>query len=144
MYDRVRAEWRFKSESASLAVLPQGKEEMSTRVSRLLQSESACNNKGESDDSDNSSNVVLPTVSNASARPHSLFSTDEVDLLLKVCKDMIISAPISKSVIEERLSAKKEGLKLLKRVNIDQIVSRIKYERRLKHGKNSLSRLNRS
>ena len=77
-----------------------------------------------------SSSVISPTV--YSCNSAGIFSREYVDILLNVCADMLVSHPISKPVIVERLQNSDDGKKLLGRVSVEQIINRLKYERRLK------------
>ena len=123
VYDRIRAEWRFqspeKSSNAAPVELPKEKETVYDRVNRMFEEEdktSTC-----------SSDIIPPTFS---SRISNVFSAPQLTILLRLCKDMTFMAPISKRTITSRLEKDSEGKVLLTEVSMEQIVNRLKYERK--------------
>lgn len=125
--DRVRSEWRdhgkSKRESQEIADseqppnLPAEEETMSQKLNRFFSS-------------DNGSEDILPP-SNSSFVSAKLFAQEERKFLLKVCGSMVRVGVISKPVVKEMLGKEEEGKELLKKFTLDQIINRLKYERRL-------------
>ena len=64
-----------------------------------------------------------------------LFAQEEREFLLKVCGSMVRAGVISKPVVKEMLGKEEEGKELLKKFTLDQIINRLKYERRLNNRK---------
>ena len=100
--------------------LPSEKETAEQRIDRMFTTHSS---------------VISPTV--YSCNSTGIFSREYVDILLKVCGDMLGSHPISKKIVVERLQSTDGGKKLLGRVSVSQIINRLKYERRLKSSRKS-------
>jgi len=100
---------------------PIEKESLESRVERMFTS------KEDDSDSDSSSNVIPPSTQ---TRPHSVFEEKNVNVLLRLCKDMTSHAPISKPEINERLPKDAEGTEVLQKMTINQIINRLKYERK--------------
>lgn len=123
VYDRIRAEWRYKTQTTSSTgeseALPTGKETVDIRVNRMFEETSS-----------QSSNIVPPTIS--TERSKGLFSDEQAKTLTEFFQDMIDGAPISKPVIITRLEKEHLGKTLFKNFTVAQIVNRLKYERKSK------------
>ena len=132
VYDMIRAEWRFSVSSTSTKTatveLPTEKETVRDRVDRMFVIEE------EADKSSTcSSEIIPPTASSMNSK--GVFSEPHVQTLLRLCKDMTVSAPISKPTIVARLEKDTDGKVLLTEVNLQQIVNRLKYEHKQRKGK---------
>ena len=130
--DKVRSEWRFKdhkdheeedtSDNPSCKP-PEQTENLSDKMSRFFESSAADKS------TDSSSDVVLP--SNPSYLSRNIFSDDDRKFLLRVCGVMVRGGVISKPQIKKLLENENEGKELLRKYTIEQLVNRLKYERRL-------------
>ena len=119
--DRVRSEWRHKRDESHLetagAVDPPDEEEtFSDKMSRYMSSSSV-------------SEFVPP--SNSSYVSRNLFSLREKEDLLRLFKPTIKSGIISKPAVKNILEEDEAGRQFLKKFTVDQIVNRLKYERRM-------------
>ena len=123
--DRIRAEWRYNtaqtvSNIGEVAALPTEKESVATRVDRLFQETSSL-----------SSDIVACT--DTTERSKGLFNEEQAKSLKNMFHDMINNgAPISRPVIATRLAQQDLGKTLFKNFTANQVVSRLKYERRLR------------
>ena len=117
--DKVRAQWRFsKSSSPEPPCLPSEVETLEQRVERAFHAESEI-----------SSEIIPPTSVSSSVR--NIFTATELDKLQKLFRQMIQqSYPISKRQIQMTLEKEDWGMEMLKKVSLDTIVNRVKYERR--------------
>ena len=125
VYDRIRAEWRFvetEEEATVPGELPEEQESVRDRVNRLFEPAAV------DDSSTHSSDIIPPT----SGTSKGLFHESQVQTLLRLCRDMTVVAPISKPVIIARLEKDADGNILLANVTLQQIVNRLKYERKQK------------
>ena len=116
---RVRSEWRGiqngnKPESDSAAELPGEEETLSNKMSRFLSS---------------SAEFVPP--SNSSYMSQNIFSQNDKETLFQLFGGMIRSGMISKPVVKDTLENEEAGRQILHKFTVEQIVNRIKYERRL-------------
>lgn len=118
--DKVRAFWRFsKSPSPETPCLPTEVETLDKRVSRMLPEES-----------ETSSDIIPPTVSSS---VRNVFKATELQGIKNLFAEMLEhSAPISKPQIKKCLEKEDWGQEMLKKVSLDTVVNRIKYERRLR------------
>lgn len=118
--DKVRAFWRFsKSPSPEPPCLPTEVETLHQRVSRML-----------AEESETSSDIIPPTVSSS---VRNVFKGTELQGIKKLFVEMIEhSAPISKPQIKKCLEKEDWGQEMLKKVSLDTVVNRIKYEKRLR------------
>ena len=132
VYDRVRAEWRYQLPETNTKTapvdLPEELDTVNDRVDRMFET------KQEVDKSSCCSSDVIPPTA-VSSKSKSVFSECQVNTLLRLCKDMTRTAPISKPTIIARLGNDDDGKVLLKEVDIQQIVSRLKYERKQRREK---------
>ncbi|XP_068757402.1 uncharacterized protein [Montipora capricornis] len=129
--DRIRSEWRNSTsnpESDKAADCmpetepPEQVETLSAKMSRFFKASDA-------KESCNSSDVVGP--SNSSYLSKNIFSDNERKVLLRMCGTMVRGGVVSKPAIKERLEKEEEGKELLNKFSINQLVNRLKYERRL-------------
>ena len=115
--DKVRAQWRFRRSTTTegqLVSLPADEESLHQCISRSLSQ-------------DNSSEIIPPAISGASVR--GVFSEGDLEDIRLHFSDMIRkSLLIRKQNIKEALE-KEWGNNLLKKVTLDTIFNRIKYER---------------
>ena len=111
--------------------LPLEKETVADLVSRIF-NESGASRKLEN--GDNSSDIVSPTETTARSKP-GVFSPTQVQCLLHLFQDMINGAPISKSVIIQRLRNDSQGKEMQTDFTVEQVVYRLKYERKQKREK---------
>ena len=129
VYDRVRAEWRFKATPDSCdketANLPEEYETIDNCISRMFQE------KEDDQQSSHSSNVVSPT--DTTGKFQGVFAAEQVQTLLLLFQDMINGSPISKPTINATLAKDSLGKSLLEK--LAQIVNRLKYERKQKREK---------
>ena len=118
--DKVRAQWRFRRSTTTegqLVSLPADEESLHQCISRSLSQ-------------DNSSEIIPRTISGASVR--GVFSEGDLENIRMHFSDMIRkSVPIRKQNIKEALEKEPWGNNLLKKVTLDTIFNRIKYERRV-------------
>lgn len=125
VYDRIRAEWRYKTQTVSnigeVAALPTEKETVDTRVNRWFEE-----NNSQSSEVD----MVPPT--DTTEKSKGLFSDEQVKKLKALFQDMINGKPISKPVIVTRLEKHDLGKTLFKNFTSAQVVNRLKYERKFK------------
>ena len=117
--DKVRAQWRFsKASSPEPQCLPSEVETLEQRVERVFHAES-----------ETSSEIIPPTSVSSSVR--NVFTATELDRMKKLFRNMIEqSYPISKPQIQTTLEKEDWGVEMLKKVSLDTIVNRLKYERR--------------
>lgn len=117
--DKVRAQWRFtKSSPPEPQRLPSEVETLEQRVERAFQA-----------DSETSSEIIPPTSVSSSVR--NVFTAAELESMQQLFINMIQkSFPISKSRIKETLEKEDWGVEMLKKVSLDTVVNRLKYERR--------------
>ena len=128
VYDKIRAEWRFKAKidnksNEDEVNLPEDEEDLDHRVQRLF---AASNQEIPESSSLTTADV---SVTESTVRSKGVFSSAQAKALVDIFKDMVNDGrPISKPVIIERLS----GNDVLKGYNVEQIVNRLKYERKQK------------
>ena len=129
--DKIRYEINHQTTNANdveglqheAANLPKNQESTQDRVNRLLEDEATVS-------------VIYPTEESCITKGSAVFDESHVKLLRRVFDDMITQyAPISKPRIFERLSENDRGKAILNQMTIDQIVSRIIYERKCFRGK---------
>ena len=118
--DKIRAQWRFRKPpliSTEQPVSPPSEvETLQQRVERSLANES-----------ENSSDIIPPT----SGSIRGVFSDHDLENIRKQFAEMIKhSFAIGKQNVKEALVKEAWGEDLLKKVSLDTIVNRIKYERR--------------
>ncbi|KAJ7386730.1 hypothetical protein OS493_006742 [Desmophyllum pertusum] len=130
VYDKVRAEWRYKGNTDSsmeLTKLPEETETVNHRVDRMF----ASNNENMADNSSSHSTDFV-SATDTTVKSKGLFSNSQAKVLVELFPDMVNDGkPISKPVIIKRLSECSKG-DLFKDYNVVQVVNRIKYERRQK------------
>ena len=99
VYDKVRAEWRFKARlegcSQETVNLPEEQETIDNRVSRMFQA------KELDQQSNHSSDIVAPT--DTTWKSQGLFTDEQVQTLLRLFQSMINGSPISKPKITSTL-----------------------------------------
>ena len=124
VYDRVRAEWRFKAKPGGCddetAKLPEEQETIDNRVSRMFQV------KENDQQSSHSSDIVSPT--DTTGKSQGVFTPEQVQTLLHLFKYMIDGSPISKPTINATLAKDSLGKSLLQNLTLAQIVNRLKSE----------------
>lgn len=127
VYNKVRAQWRYKgktneSSNEAEAVLPEDKEHVACRVERMFS-----NPKEDiAESSSLSANFISVTQSTLRSK-EKVFSASQAKGLVEMFQDMVSAGkPISKPDIIERLS--KNGL--FREYNVEQVVNRLKYERK--------------
>lgn len=125
VYDKVRAQWQFNSKETrtGTVLLPSQKDTVTDRVSRMFDT------SGDGEASDHSSDILSPTVTTARSKP-GLFNSAQVQTLIRLFPDMIKGSPISKPVIARRLQNDGQGTKLFADFTVEQVVNRLKYERK--------------
>lgn len=134
VYDKIRALWRYKPQEKNvpmIVTLPSEKETVADRVSRMFTESSPCQDL---EDSVASSDVVSPTETTARSKA-GVFSPIQVQTLLHLFKDMINGAPISKPVIKQRLQNNSQGKDMQTNFTTEQVVNRLKYERKQRREK---------
>lgn len=134
VYDKIRALWKYKLQEKNVPMtvtLPSEKETVADRVSRMFTESSACQDL---EDSVASSDVVSPTGTTARSKA-GVFSPIQVQTLLHLFKDMINGAPISKPVIKQRLQNNSQGKDMQTNFTTEQVVNRLKYERKQRREK---------
>lgn len=129
--DKVRSKWRFKdpkhNEEEDKSSDPSCKPPEQTEN---LSDKMSCFFERSADKSTSSSlDVVLP--SNTGYLSRSIFSDEERKFLLRVCGVMVRGGIISKPHIKKLLQKENKGKELLRKFTIEQLVNRLKYERRL-------------
>jgi len=60
-----------------------------------------------------------------------LFSCEDTESLANLCADIIKNPPITQARIERVLKRSRDGLIILKNYSLDQLVNKVKYERRM-------------
>ena len=129
--DRIRSEWRNSDladeEAAGTCSMPTTRlpvqaETLSDKMGRFFE---AC----DENNTCSSSDVVGP--SNSSYLSRCIFSDEDKKFLLRVCGGMVRGGVISKPEIKKCLEKQEEGKELLNKFTINQLVNRLKYERRL-------------
>ena len=76
--------------------------------------------------------IIQPTVSGSSSM-RKVFSAKEPERMKELFVEIIQkSSPVSKVRIKESLEKIDWGVELLKKVSLDTVINRIKYERRLR------------
>ena len=73
--------------------------------------------------------------SNSSYVSRNILSDDHRKHLLKVCGGMVKSLVISQTLVKDMLGKVEEGKAMLREFTLKQIISRLKYERRLNQKK---------
>jgi len=118
VYDKVRAQWQFNSKETrtGTVLLPSQKDTVTDRVSRMFDT------SGDGEASDHSSDILSPTVTTARSKP-GLFSSTQVQTLIRLFPDMIKGSPISKPVIARRLQNDSQGTKLFADFTVEQVVN---------------------
>jgi site-specific recombinase XerC len=118
VYDKLRKTLSENNErQAQHAELPTLQETVDERVNRLF-----CDNS----DGDETS-IVGPSIVSSK----DIFQADDIAHLSSACSSIIMTGPISQPRIIEALNASgQHGKQILQKFKIDQIISRIKYERR--------------
>ena len=119
VYDRARSGWRGIDkknhlETVGEAKLPEEEETLSDKMSRFLTS---------------SSDFVPP--SNSSYLSKNIFSREEKENLFRLFGATIRSGIISKPVVKDILEKDDAGKEFLLKFTVEQIINRLKYERRL-------------
>ena len=120
--DKIRAQWRFRKlpspDVTSLPELPSEEETLQERVQRGLEVEN-----------ETLSEIIPPTLTSSVRGALSEF---DLASLRTMFNDMVRkSFPIVKQRIKETLEKDPWGKDILKKVPLDTIVNRIKYERRV-------------
>lgn len=127
VYDKVRAQWRYKgkaneSSNEAEAVLPEDTEDVASRVERMFS-----NPKEDFAESSTQSADIISITQSSLRSKEKVFSAPQAKGLVEMFQDMVSAGkPISKPVIIERLS--KNGLS--GEYNAEQVVNRLKYERK--------------
>ena len=131
VYDRVRAEWRFKATPDGLdketANPPEEEETIDNRVNRMFQA------KEDDQQSNPPSDIVSPT--DTTTKSQGVFDAEHVQTLLHLFQNMVNGSPISKPKISATLENDSIGKCLLPKFTLAQIVNRLKYERKQKREK---------
>jgi site-specific recombinase XerD len=79
-------------------------------------------------DSDAASDIVPPTT--LATKIHKLYDDNAVTIIASLCKEIIRGGAISRDRIQAALSSCADGASLLQQFSMDQLMSRVKYERR--------------
>ena len=131
VYDKIRSEWRFNDKSNSQPSdidddkpsaeqppespeLPKESDSLADKMSRFFSNEE--------------SSVSMVPPSNSSYVSRNIFSDDRRKYLLKVCGGMVKSGVISQTAVKDMLD-------MLREFKLKQIISPLKYERRLNQKK---------
>ena len=117
--DRVRSEWRgihseSRLECAGAAELPTEEDTLSDKMGRFL-----------------SSSSEFEPPSNSSYLSRNIFSREEKESLYRLFGATIRSGIISKPAVKDILQNDEAGKEFLEKFTIEQIINRLKYERRL-------------
>lgn len=134
--DRVRSEWRQRDpeyeeleDTSGNPSPPEQTESFGEKMDRFFRARP-------SDTSTySSSDVVAP--SNPSYASNTIFSDEERKYLLRVCGGMVRGGIISKPAVKQLLEKTDEGKKILHKFKIEQLINRLKYERRLNNRQKS-------
>ena len=78
-----------------------------------------------------SSSAEFVSPSNSSYISRNIFSRNDKETLFQLFGGMIRSGIISKPVVKDTLENEEAGRQILRKFTVEQIVNRIKYERRL-------------
>ena len=120
--DKIRAQWRFRKlpspDVTSLPELPSEEETLQERVQRGLEVEN-----------ETLSEIIPPTLTSSERGALSEFDLASLRTMFNVMVRK--SFPIVKQRIKETLEKDPWGKDILKKVPLDTIVNRIKYERRV-------------
>lgn len=134
--NRVRSEWRQRDpeyeeveDISGNPALPEQTESFGEKMDRFFRARpsdtSMCS----------SSDVVAP--SNPSYISKNIFSDEERKYLLRVCGGMVRGGIISKPAVKQLLEKTDEGKEILHKFKIEQLINRLKYERRLNNRQKS-------
>jgi len=96
-------------------------ETLEQRVERTIQAE------------DEITSVIIPPTVSRSSSMRKVFSANKLERMKDLFVEMIQkSSPVSKVRIKETLEKIDWGVELLKKVSLDTVINRLKYERRLR------------
>ena len=120
--DKVRSLWRYEKQSPEVTEpLSLPSETLSEKVQRTMQ------------DEESASEIIPPTITSSTKN---IFSSTELEKLRTTFKEMIVtSVPITKTSVNASLQKESWGRDVLKKNNLDSVINRIKYERRVYRGK---------
>ncbi|CAB4032290.1 Neurofilament medium polypeptide [Paramuricea clavata] len=119
IYDKIRK--TINKESASLQNIPELPQTCESLEDKLQRFEEC----SETVDEELSTSIIQPSERNSN------FTNEEMNSLQKMFKDMITEdKKICRIEIEKRLSTNKEGENILKKLSVQKVVNRVKYERR--------------
>lgn len=120
--DKIRSQWRFRKPPSMSTERPASPpSEVETLEQRIV--------RGLSDVGESSSDIIPPTLGSS---VRNVFSDGDLEKIRVKFADMIKkSFPIVKKTIKEALEKDAWGKQLIKKVSVDTIVNRIKYERRM-------------
>ena len=85
------------------------------------------------DDYDKDDVISTTTASNGKEK---LFNEAESIVIQEICGEIIKNPPITKTRIQDSLNESKKGQSILQRFTINQLINKVKYERRLFLAKN--------
>lgn len=136
VYDRIRSEWRTskpKQDDSSCVqppcYVPQETETTATKMERM-------GTEKDETASDTSFSVVYPTT--VGSQGHGIFSMGEIESLQKACRNIIKMGPISKVRISKNMEKTEAGKTMLEKFTSEQLLNRVKYERRMKRRQTKL------
>ena len=139
VYDKVRNKWRF-SDKTSFQPLNTDDDKPSDKLPKesaeLPKESDSLADKMSCFFSNEESSVSMVPPSNSSYVSRNIFSDDHRKYLLKVCGGMVKSGVISQTLVKDMLGKEEEGkLAMLREFALKQIISHLKYERRLNQKK---------
>lgn len=97
-------------------------ETLDSRINRMYQKE-------DEQQSSHSSDVMSPT--DTTKKSQGVFTAEHVQTLLRLFQDMVNGSPISKPKITATLAGDSLGKSMLEMFTLEQIVNRLKYERKM-------------
>ena len=120
--DKLRSLWYYEKQSPEVTEpLSLPTETLSEKVQRIMQ------------DEESASETIPPTITSST---RNIFSSTELEKLRTTFKEMIVtSVPITKTSVNASLQKESWGRDVLKKNNLDSVINRIKYERRVYRGK---------
>ena len=131
--DKVRSIWKFGNQNSSEILDEIPSEQLSDKIERLFEKEDA-NSHAAVDEEQTSQASTSDQISHASKSSTRIFTNANVETLISCCKSIIQDGRVLRQRMVDALNKTKRGQALLDTFKLDQLQTRLKYER-LKHVK---------
>ena len=131
--DKVRSIWKFGNQNSSEILDEIPNEQLSDKIERLFEKEDA-NSHAAVDEEQTSQASTSDQISHASKSSTRIFTNTNVETLISCCKSIIQDGRVLRQRMVDALNKTKRGQALLDTFKLDQLQTRLKYER-LKHVK---------